>query len=348
MTRRTAVLGSLALVATLSTAAALGSPALASSAARADTSLTSPDLTFAVIGDVPYGTDAEAHFPTFVAGINADPDVVQVTHLGDIKDGSTPCTDARFEAVRRGFDRFADPLYYPPGDNEWADCHRATTGTYQPLERLAKLRSLFFSPAGWTRGAAISVRSQAGRGVPENTRWVRGGVSFATLHVVGSKDDLAPWTGLGRTAPTKAQVADERARMAAAVDNVRAAFSLARTQGLRAVVLQQQADMFDPTVRNPDPADYAALRPLVQALVEQAASFDGPTYLFNGDTHVFRRDRPLAEGSRWLAFYGVKGSTGKLQRITVDGAELGEAHWLKVTVHGTGQQALSVEQVPGR
>ena len=31
-----------------------------------------PDSTFAVIGDVPYGTAAEEHFPTFVRGINAD------------------------------------------------------------------------------------------------------------------------------------------------------------------------------------------------------------------------------------------------------------------------------------
>ncbi len=43
-----------------------------------------------MIGDVPYGTAAEEHFPTFVRGINADPDVTMVTHLGDIKSGSTP------------------------------------------------------------------------------------------------------------------------------------------------------------------------------------------------------------------------------------------------------------------
>ena len=46
-----------------------------------------PAYTFAVIGDVPYGDAAQAAFPAFIAGINDDPDVRAVTHLGDIKSG---------------------------------------------------------------------------------------------------------------------------------------------------------------------------------------------------------------------------------------------------------------------
>jgi hypothetical protein len=95
-------------------------------------------------------------------------------------------------------------------------------------------------------GHSVSVASQALRGFPENVRYQRGGVSFATLHVVGSNNDLAPWTGLGNTLATPAQVDEERARMRAAVANVRTAFHEARRHQLRGVVLQQQADMFDP------------------------------------------------------------------------------------------------------
>ena len=113
-----------------------------------------PAYTFAVIGDVPYGDPAQAAFPAFIAGINDDPDVQAVTHLGDIKSGSTTCDDQRFAAVRRDFDLFADPLHYTPGDNEWTDCHRANNGGYQPLERLAQVRQLFFSPAGPHPGSA--------------------------------------------------------------------------------------------------------------------------------------------------------------------------------------------------
>ena len=45
-----------------------------------------------------------------------------VAHLGDIKSGSTLCNDEYFAFVRSQFDRFADPLVYTPGDDEWTDC----------------------------------------------------------------------------------------------------------------------------------------------------------------------------------------------------------------------------------
>lgn len=300
--------------------------------------------TFAVIGDVPYDDDALEDFPTFIGGINDDPQVRLVAHLGDVKSGSTTCDDELLTAVRRDFDLFTDPLVYTPGDNEWADCHRANNGFYGPLERLAKVRSLFFDRPGWTLGRRTAVHSQAGRGVPENVRFIRAGVSFATLHVVGSNDDLVPWAGLGNITPTRAQVAEERHRMAAAVANLRAAF--ARGYDARTVALMQQADMFYSAVPNPRPADYSAFRPLVQAMVDEARDFDGPVYLLNGDSHQFTQDRPLAAGSRWLSFYGVRGSANNLRRVTVDGAELGEETWLKVTVQQHGREALTFEKVP--
>ena len=304
-------------------------------------------FTFAVIGDVPYGAAAEAHFPTFIEGINADPDVRMVTHLGDIKSGSTTCDDSRFQRIRSDFDLFEDPLVYTPGDNEWTDCHRTNNGAYQPLERLAAIRDLFFARPGRTLGRPVAVRSQADRGIPENVRYTRAEISFATLHVVGSNDDLVPWTGIGETEPTPEQIAEEQDRMAAAVANVHAAFEQAQRDHLRAVVLMQQADMFDPTVSDPDPSSYSAFRPLVQALVDESAEFPGPVYLFNGDSHRFNQDQPLAAGSPWLSFYGVDGSADNLQRVTVDGSDLGEADWLKVTVGPDPSNPLSFEQVPG-
>ena len=318
-------------------------PAVATGAPPADAS--GDAYSFAVIGDVPYGDAAEAGFPAFIQQINADPDVRTVTHLGDIKSGSTTCDDARYAAVRKDFDLFADPLVYTPGDNEWTDCHRANNGGYQPLERLDAVRSVFFDHPGHTLGADMEVASQDDRGVPENVRWERAGISFATLHVVGSDNDLEPWTGIGESSPTRAQVREERTRMAATIANLRRAFAVAEEHGDRAVVLQQQADMFDETVPDPTPADYAAFRPLVRALVDAAASYDGHVYLFNGDSHRFRQDRPLAAGSRWLDFYGVDGAAGNLTRVTVDGSDRGEADWVKVTARpGTGE--LDVAQVP--
>jgi len=296
---------------------------------------------------VPYGDELQARFPEFIAGINADPDVQMVTHLGDIKSGSTTCDDTRYATIRRDFDGFADPLVYTPGDNEWTDCHRVNNGAYHPLERLTAVRSRFFPRPGTTLGRPVPVTSQASQGLPENVRYERAGLSFATLHVVGSNNDLAPWTGIGNTVATPAQVAEQRHRMAGAIANVRAAFHDARRHQLRGVVLQQQADMFDPTVPDPAFADYSAFRPLVQALVEESRRFHGPVYLFDGDSHVFNQDWPLAAGSPWLRFYGVEHGADNLQRVTVDGSDLGETDWLKVTVTADDEHPLSWHRVPG-
>jgi hypothetical protein len=79
-----------------------------------------PDDTYtiAVIGDVPYGDPLIAHFPAFISQINADPDVRMVTHLGDIKNGSTVCSDQYFDLIYQDFAQFRRPLVYTPGDNE--------------------------------------------------------------------------------------------------------------------------------------------------------------------------------------------------------------------------------------
>ncbi len=329
----------------------LAAGALAASALTAAAPVSAqPEHTwsFAVIGDVPYGDAMLAGFPAFIDRINADPDVRMVSHLGDIKSGSTTCDEAWFQAVRRDFDRFRDPLVYTPGDNEWTDCHRSSNGTYSPLERLATIRKMFFDRPGRTLGQRVAVRSQESRGFPENVRYTRAGISFATLHVVGSNNDLAPWSGLGYTGPTAAQVAEERDRMDATIANMRSAFDHAKADHDRAVVLMQQADMFDGTVADPQPADYSAFRPLVQALIDEANSFDGPVYLFNGDSHEFHQDHPLAQDSPWLSFYDVQGSADNLTRVTVDGAGKAENDWVKVTVHPTGHRALTVERVTDR
>jgi hypothetical protein len=134
--------------------------------------------------------------------------------------------------------------------------------------------------------------------------------------------------------------------MDATIANMREAFRQARADHDRAVVLMQQADMFDGTVSDPRPADYSAFRPLVQAIVDEAERFDGPVYLFNGDSHEFTQDRPLAAGSRWLSFYDVQGAADNLTRVTVDGADRAESDYVKVTVHGGGSDPLTVERVP--
>ena len=300
---------------------------------------------FAVIGDVPYGADQIAKFPGWIGQINqTDPEFT--IHVGDIKNGSTRCDDAYYAMIREDFDLFESPLVYTPGDNEWTDCHRANNGSYQPLERLAHDRAVFFEHPGLTLGQRpMRVSSQADDGLPENVLFRKQGVELAVLHVVGSNDDLQPWTGIGNTVATPAQVAEEQHRMAGALAEVHAAFAAARQKQDRAVALFLQADMFDPTY-TPAPSDISAFGPLVQAIVDETNAYSGDVYLFNGDSHLYNSDHPLAPGSPWLTRYGVQGSAAKLERITVDGSS-NNVDWLRVTVNRPGaSETLSWERVP--
>ncbi len=303
---------------------------------------------FAVIGDVPYGADQIARFPSWIGQINSAGPRFTI-HVGDIKNGSSRCDDSYYSLIRSDFDVFEGPLVYTPGDNEWTDCHRANNGGFQPLGRLELDRSVFFPRPGLTLGQApMEVTSQASDGLPENVMFRRQRIEFAVLHVVGSNDDLQPWTGIGNTAATLEQVAEEQHRMAGAVREVHAAFASARHKQDRAVALYLQADMFDPTYE-PPATDISAYAPLVQAIIDESASFSGDIYVFNGDSHVFNSDHPLAPGSPLLARYaalGVTGSAAKVERITVDGSS-NNVDWLKVTVNRPGAtETLSWERVP--
>jgi hypothetical protein len=319
--------------------------AAAASAADAAGQQKDGHYQFAVIGDVPYGDAQVAAFPKWVDQINATPNLSFTIHVGDIKNGSSTCTNEYFSMVRTQFDRFTMPLVYTPGDNEWTDCHRTNNGTYDPLERLAAIRSTFFDRPGHTLGADMTVASQAAAGFPENVSFRRQGIDIATLHVVGSDNGLLPWPELGHTTPTPDQVAEEKARMDSAVAQVRSAFADARQRHDRAVALFLQADMFDPTYAVTW-ADNSAFQPLVRELVAQAKAFDGEVYLFNGDSHVYNSDQPLAAGSTWLDFYGVQGSADNLTRVTVDGSS-NNKDFLEVTVNRPGaEHVLSWERIP--
>ena len=299
---------------------------------------------FAVIGDVPYGADQIAAFPGWIQQINRDPAVRSVVHLGDIKNGSSVCSDDYFDLIRADFDTFEDPLVYTPGDNEWTDCHRANNGAYNPLERLDRLREVFFDEPGRTLGQK-QFNVEAEDAFPENVVYHRAEVTFVAANVPGSNNGLQLWSGLGNTVATPEQVAAVADRTAADIAIVRQAFAEARERGDRGVVIMQQADMFDPTY-TPTWNDIGAFQPWVQAIIDEASTYPGPVYLMDGDSHVYNTDKPLAAGSPWLTTYDVHGSADNLTRVTVDGSS-NNKDWLRVTVGKPGSaKLLSWERVP--
>jgi hypothetical protein len=307
-------------------------------------------FTFGVIGDIPYGDAEIAKFPARIQDINADRDLKFVTHVGDIKNGSSVCSDEYFANIRTQFDTFEHPLVFTPGDNEWVDCHRTNNGAYNPLERLDRLREVFFNEPGKTLGATMPVKTQENLGLPENVRFEQNRVAFSVLNVQGSNNSLQPWTGLGETTATPEQLAEVEHRTDAVLAQIRETFADAGRRNSRAVVLMTQADMFDPSLlaaATTNPEIMSGFREIVAAIVEETNSLDAPVYLINGDSHVFAENQPLAAGSPWLEIYG-QAAADDLQRITVDGSA-NATNYVRFSVAGNsadGGDVLSWEKVP--
>ncbi len=197
-------------------------------------------VTIVAIGDMPYRPKDIAPFEALLGEINAiGPDVT--IHVGDIKGGGSPCTDALFEEQRDYMDSVAGPLVYTPGDNEWTDYLRKSAGGYDPQERLSVLRKLFFSTDKSRGEKPMTVVRQADIDpdypvLVENVRWQMNGVRFVTAHIVGSNN------GLNSDVPG---ARDEYvARDAANGKWIRDSFAVARSEVAAAVVLAFQADPF--------------------------------------------------------------------------------------------------------
>lgn len=234
-----------------------------------------------VVGDWGYTPDERSRLPGLVDAMNKAGLAFSV-HDGDIKNGPPPCSDDVYISTRKLFDRFTMPLVYTPGDNEWTDCWRSG---FKPIDRLAFLRKVFFARAASRGRSPIKVRQQSGA-YPENFRWERGGVVFATLHVVGSNNGLP-----GKERP--GSVEEHSARDSANLAWMRAAFADATNRQSAAVILFMQGD---PLFHKPPGQRYGYGR-LLSALAREVERFGGKTVLVHGDTHRYRVDHPALIGT---------------------------------------------------
>ena len=296
--------------------------------------------TVGVIGDIPYGDALIAEFPADIAEINADPDVRRVIHLGDIKNGSSRCDDSYFAARFADFQTFEDPLVYTPGDNEWTDCHRANNGGYLPTERLAAVRTRSFPRPGRTLGRherKVDFQSDA---YPEHVAWRQAHVQFGTVHIVGSNDDQDPWFGdrkdpaTGQPRPetpaeTQLQTDEYTAREAADLAWIDRVFEGAERSHSAAVVLGMQADMWDSSA---PPSELSAFAPFKALNAQRAARFGRPVWLLEGDSHLFKVDRPA-------------GMPSNLTRVVVQGSTNTPHEWLRLHVDPRSAGVLSCENV---
>lgn len=213
------------------------------------------------------------------------------------------CNDTYFRYIKKDyFNKIVMPVVYTPGDNEWTDCHRVSNGQYNPLERLNKLRSMFFNPPSMASGGKrkLSVTSQAFQSpyeaYVENTMWQEEAVVFGTVHIVGSNNDRRTWNQLDEGDRTDDRVDEYTERDDAAIKWIETIFTRAMTTGAEGVVIFTHAGMWAPYELANDIPLYGFDR-VVQSLNRWSAKFDKPVWLINGDSHDFSIVHPFTPGA---------------------------------------------------
>ena len=71
------------------------------------------------------------------------------------------------------------------------DCNENANTRMDPVERLGKLREMFFAQDQSLGQNRMPLTTQRQQGYPENARWTKEGVVFATLNAPGPSDNLA-------------------------------------------------------------------------------------------------------------------------------------------------------------
>ncbi|HEX3098288.1 MAG TPA: hypothetical protein VHQ02_11245 [Usitatibacter sp.] len=246
---------------------------------------------FAVMGDTPYNTREERAFVAMIARLDREP-IAFAIHVGDLKaGGNSPCTDELFLRRKAELDRSAHPIVLTPGDNDWTDCRRASNGATDPIERLARLREIFFADAFALGREKLATRAQSAciapvipecgcAAHPENRLWIRSGVVFATLNVPGSNDNVGYDAANDAEARCRGEAnrqwLDEAARLAAA-------------PGTRGLVVALQAD--------PWAAKKPVYAPLLRHVAAIARRLGKPMLFVHGDTHIYRVDSPFRDAA---------------------------------------------------
>lgn len=240
---------------------------------------------FIAFGDAPYGEQGEKKFPALIEKINQT-GVEFSVHIGDIKNGRTVCSDEHFKKIYNWFATFKTAIVYTPGDNEWTDCHRKNNGSYEPDERLRKLRQVFFRNPSRSLGMKPMIlesqgQSQKHQAYVENAMWQKDDIIFVTIHMVGS------YNNVDRNAKTTAEYVKRNAANIAWLQN---AFAKAQKQNAKAVIVLTQANPWMLTSTG-DFGVVGGFSEFMNALNKQTTDFKKPVLFVHGDTHTYRYDK---------------------------------------------------------
>jgi len=302
---------------------------------------------FGLWGDMPYkkaGDDPK--LPAVLQSINAS-DIAFSLYDGDIKDGSSRCTDDVYTNALKMFNTLKQPVVYVPGDNEWTDCHRTNNGSMDPLERLAHIRQVMFARTGslGQKTMALTHQGKPGEKFVENTRFTYGDVLFMGINMPGSNNNLllnakqCSDKSERKAAQCDAANAEFMERDSANVDWLKTGFDQARASQAKGVVIVVQGDPgFDvPQTEDFDESTrpmYSGYQNFIQQMTAQTEQFKGQVLFVHGDVHNFRMDKPLYQPSKLLPNF---------TRVETFGSP--SLHWVKVKVDPASANVFLIEPV---
>jgi hypothetical protein len=316
-------------------------------------------------GDLPYSdVQALTGVPNLIADMNQQ-ELAFTVHDGDLKAGNgtpgsvtpTTCVDALYTQALGFFNSLKAPAILTPGDNDWTDCDRPSNGGFSSLERLDHERGLFFNTPFSLGQHRMRLEVQAtplclgvSGPVPcvENRRWTVGGVTYATLNIQGSCNNLCD------TAPDPLEFA---ARNTATIAWMQETFDVAKARGSAAIMLISQADpgwdlstgegapLRDPKTLVETDGLPDGFHDFLVALRDQVVAFRKPVAYVHGDSHYFRIDKPFLDslGRRLENFTRVETFGDNQANGTND------VNWLKVVVDARSREVFTYQPqiVPG-
>lgn len=325
------------------------------------TAIAGDRYSFAVIGDMPYNPVANGvqvypadAYERLIAAINQesgdDSDEVNFTvHVGDIKGGATRCDNNVYTQNLTYFNSYRRALIFTPGDNEWTDCHRANNGSFNPLERLAFLRTTFY-PNNWSLGI-IKRPLLRQPNYPENVIWKKGPVLFVALHQPGSNNNHQQvYSGFTE--------AEYTARNTANMNWLNTAFAMAAADNdIKGVAIFSQANPFERFLESGQGYTESGYDAFIANLRVKAQTSGKRVIYFGGDTHYMRIDHPLTGTYPACATVNpcvpaaVPGSpTDRVNTFTrIEVFAQNDVHWLKVEVDedDPGLFKFNPRRVPG-
>ncbi|MCJ8320943.1 MAG: hypothetical protein MJK12_14990 [Colwellia sp.] len=239
-------------------------------------------IKFVAWGDTPYNHSVDVDDVDNLIDVMDTLNIEFSIHVGDIKSGSSSaCNDSTLTVAYDLFQQSEHPVIYTPGDNEWTDCSRSG---FDPLERLAFIRNLYFSEPKKSLGQnTIPLVTQADdRGMTryvENARWVENNFVFATVHMPGSNN------------AKDIDGSEYRSRNYANRKWLSETFAQAKTNNNAGVILSMQANMWPNRGKSDGFTEFKAL------FEQEVKDFVKPVLLVHGDTHYCRFNVPGSQSN---------------------------------------------------